>query len=47
MQSQHMSTLLNDQKTLLSDVDQQLEDIKKWRANQKEKERQRDLDNEH
>ena len=42
-----MSTLLNDQKTLLSDVDQQLEDIKKWRANQKEKERQRDLDNEH
>jgi type II secretory pathway component PulM len=46
MQSQHMSTLLNDQKTLLSDVDQQLEDIKKWRASQKEKERQRDLDNE-
>ena len=34
-----MSTLLNDQKTLLSDVDQQLEDIKKWRASQKEKER--------
>jgi hypothetical protein len=34
-----MSSLLNEQKSLLSDVDQQLEDIKKWRERQKEKER--------
>ena len=39
LQNQQMSSLLNEQKSLLSDVDQQLEDIKKWRERQKEKER--------
>jgi len=43
-----MSTLLNEQKSLLSDVDLQLEDIKRWRIRQKEKEqeRQREIERE-
>lgn len=44
LQSQQMSSLLNEQKSLLSDVDQQLEEIKKWRERQKEKEKQRQLE---
>jgi hypothetical protein len=41
IQSQQMSSLLNEQKTLLSDVDQELEDIKRWRERQKAKEQER------